>query len=284
MMMAHRLTVIPRIEANYENLTPVERSIANYFLKKRKLAASDLKAKELAKKLHVSEPSLTRFAKKCGYKGYREFIFDYQQSSVRSALTDSPLIQRVMADYEELLNKSYHLIDESQLHRIVSLLKTKSRIYIYGKGSSGLVASELKLRFMRLGLICEAMSDEHLIKINNALLDESSLVIGISVSGKTSLIIDALQNAHQKKATTLLITANQDPLFEEFVSEIILVSLKSTLSRGQIISPQFPILIITDLIYAYYLEDERESKEKVFNQTLHALESLRKEPFKEQEE
>ncbi|WP_180955824.1 MurR/RpiR family transcriptional regulator [Dolosicoccus paucivorans] len=282
--MAHRLTVIPRIEANYENLTPVERSIANYFLKKRKLAASDLKAKELAKKLHVSEPSLTRFAKKCGYKGYREFIFDYQQSSVRSALTDSPLIQRVMADYEELLNKSYHLIDESQLHRIVSLLKTKSRIYIYGKGSSGLVASELKLRFMRLGLICEAMSDEHLIKINNALLDESSLVIGISVSGKTSLIIDALQNAHQKKATTLLITANQDPLFEEFVSEIILVSLKSTLSRGQIISPQFPILIITDLIYAYYLEDERESKEKVFNQTLHALESLRKEPFKEQEE
>ncbi|MGX7349355.1 MurR/RpiR family transcriptional regulator [Dolosicoccus paucivorans] len=282
--MAHRLTVIPRIEANYENLTPVERSIANYFLKKRKLAASDLKAKELAKKLHVSEPSLTRFAKKCGYKGYREFIFDYQQSSVRSALTDSPLIQRVMADYEELLNKSYHLIDEPQLHRIVSLLKTKSRIYIYGKGSSGLVASELKLRFMRLGLICEAMSDEHLIKINNALLDESSLVIGISVSGKTSLIIDALQNAHQKKATTLLITANQDPLFEEFVSEIILVSLKSTLSRGQIISPQFPILIITDLIYAYYLEDERESKEKVFNQTLHALESLRKEPFKEQEE
>lgn len=280
-MMAHTLTVIPRIESNYENLTPVERSIADYFLKKRKLAPGDLKAKELAQKLHVSEPSLTRFAKKCGYKGYREFIFDYQQSSVRSPLTDSPLIQRVMADYEELLNKSYHLIDEPQLHRIVSLLKTKPRIYIYGKGSSGLVAKELKLRFMRLGLICEAMSDEHLIKINNALLNENSLVIGISVSGKTSLIIDALQNAHRKKATTLLITANQDPLFEEFVSEMILVSLKSTLSRGQIISPQFPILIITDLIYAYYLEDERESKEKVFNQTLHALESVREEPFKE---
>ncbi|WP_404813573.1 phosphoheptose isomerase family protein [Clostridium bowmanii] len=34
---------------------------------------------------------------------------------------------------------------------------------MYGKGSSGLVANEIKLRFMRLGLRVESITDAHVI-------------------------------------------------------------------------------------------------------------------------
>ncbi|MFR0957923.1 MAG: hypothetical protein ACLSFA_20120 [Roseburia inulinivorans] len=35
----------------------------------------DFSSKNISKRLYVSEAALSRFSKKCGYKGYRELIF-----------------------------------------------------------------------------------------------------------------------------------------------------------------------------------------------------------------
>ena len=43
----------------------------------------------------------------------------------------------VLSDYQELLNKSYSLVNEEQIERIVNIISTQKRIYVYGKGSSG---------------------------------------------------------------------------------------------------------------------------------------------------
>lgn len=51
------------------------------------------------------------------------------------------------------------LLDKAQITRITNLLVSKSRVYVYGRGSSGLVAQEMKLRFMRIGLNIEAVTD-----------------------------------------------------------------------------------------------------------------------------
>ena len=71
-------SVIPIIESNYENFTALERTIADFFMKNQKKV--DFSAKEIAKRLFVSEASLSRFAKKCGYRGYREFIYQYEET------------------------------------------------------------------------------------------------------------------------------------------------------------------------------------------------------------
>ena len=66
-----------RIESKYDEMTAVERSIADYFIKNKKV--NDFSSKNISIKLYVSEATLSRFAKKCGYKGYREFIFSYEK-------------------------------------------------------------------------------------------------------------------------------------------------------------------------------------------------------------
>ena len=83
--------------------------------------------------------------------------------------------------YQELLNKANALLDKAQIAHITRLLVSKPRVYVYGRGSSGLVAQEMKLRFMRIGLNIEAITDSHIMKVNSVILDESCLVIGISV-------------------------------------------------------------------------------------------------------
>lgn len=74
-------SVIPIIESNYDNFTTVEKTIADFFLKNS--SKEGLTAKEVAEKLYVSEASLSRFAQKCGFRGYREFVYQYGDSLVK---------------------------------------------------------------------------------------------------------------------------------------------------------------------------------------------------------
>ena len=76
-MEGYEKNIIPHIEAIYGNFTPLEKTIADFFIHNEEKI--DLSSKSVSKKLYVSEASLSRFAKKCGYKGYREFVFHYEQ-------------------------------------------------------------------------------------------------------------------------------------------------------------------------------------------------------------
>lgn len=77
-MQTYGSSVVPMIEANYEMFTVVEKTIADFFISNEK--EMDFSSGRMAKMLHVSEASLSRFAKKMGYSGYREFIYNYQPS------------------------------------------------------------------------------------------------------------------------------------------------------------------------------------------------------------
>ena len=71
----------------------------------------------------------------------------------------NPLTQRVLRSYANLREISQGLIDDEQLERVAKMIDQSERVYFFGTGSSGLVAREMKLRFMRLGVVCEALTD-----------------------------------------------------------------------------------------------------------------------------
>lgn len=261
---------VPMIEAVYDSLTSSEKTIADYF-KSIDSTKTDLSAQVVSKTLFVSLASLTRFAKKCGYSGYRQFIFDFQEQQLTAQHLENTLTKSVLYDYEELLKKTYALINETQCEKVCSLLTQAKRVYIYGMGSSGVAAQEVKLRFMRLGLVCEAITDDHMLKMNSVLIDETCLVIGISISGKTESVITGLQKAKKAGAKTILMTSKRNDNLESICDELVLVASLSALEKGNIISPQFPILVVIDIFYAFYVDTDRAKRHTIFNTTLNAL-------------
>lgn len=269
-MKSHEKSIIPLIESIYHTFTPLEKTIADFFIHNRK--EMDFSSKHIAKLLFVSEASLSRFAKKCNFNGYREFVYQYKQNFVpgRDKIT-SDFIQNVMNTYQELLNKSYALIDSAQMDRIAHLLTSKKRVYIYGVGSSGIAAQEIKLRFMRVGVNIEAITDSHVMKMNSVILDEDCFVIAISISGQTEEVIQSLKAAKQRGSSTLLMTSHKSKEFLSFCDELLLFAVKEHLESGKVISPQFPILVMTDILYAYYLQLDTLNKEALHDYTLNAL-------------
>ncbi|WP_247943938.1 MurR/RpiR family transcriptional regulator [Streptococcus oralis] len=254
------------IDLHFEELTELEQEIARYFLQVDTIM-DDLSSQQVTQKLHVSQAALTRFAKKCGFTGYREFVFQYQHQADKQdthSHKHSPLTKRVLRSYSIMREQTQNLIDEEQLERVAQLIDDAERVYFFGTGSSGLIAREMKLRFMRLGVVCEALTDQDGFAWTTSIMDENCLVLGFSLSGTTQSVLDSLLDAMEMGAKTILFTSAPNKNSQAY-TETVLVASHSQSSYIQRISAQLPMLILIDLIYAYFLEINRESKEKIFN-------------------
>ena len=254
------------IDLHFEELTELEQEIARYFLQAETIQ-DDLSSQQVTQKLHISQAALTRFAKKCGFTGYREFVFQYQHQASKPdthSHKHSPLTKRVLRSYSIMREQTQDLIDEEQLERVAQLIDDAERVYFFGTGSSGLIAREMKLRFMRLGVVCEALTDQDGFAWTTSIMDENCLVLGFSLSGTTQSVLDSLLDAKEMGAKTILFTSAPNKSSHAY-TETVLVASHSQSSYIQRISAQLPMLILIDLIYAYFLETNRESKEKIFN-------------------
>ena len=259
--------ILAIIESHLDKMTDLEQRIGHYFLNPNSIQ-EDLPSLQVAQTLHISQAALTRFAKKCGFKGYREFSFQYlqdlQKSQIEADNMQSSLSRHVLYNYNQIHQQTKELIDEEKLERVAQIIEEADRVYFFGTGSSGLVARDMKLRFMRLGVVCEALTDQDGFAWTTSILDKNCLVIGFSLSGQTQSIIDSLIDAKNMGAKTILVTGQPEKIQEDF-TEVVPVALQSKPEFILRISAQFPMLLMIDLIYAFFLEINREKKERIFN-------------------
>lgn len=240
------------------------------FLKMDELVKAN-KLEEAKGKLFVSEATLSRFAKKCGFRGYRDFIYQYEEGFVEKAEPVTGNTRMVLNAYQELLNKTYSLVDERQILRISRYISQAGRVFACGIGSSGLAAREVESRFMRIGIDINALTDSDVIRMQGVFQNPSCLVLGISLSGEKEEILYLLQEAHKRGAKTVLITAKNKQQFDSFCDEVILIPSLLYLNHGNLISPQFPILVMMDILYLYCLGENKFVKETLHEHTVKAL-------------
>ena len=99
--------------------------------------------------------------------------------------------------------------------------------------------------------------------------NKDNLVIGISLSGLKEEVLFAMEQSHQRGAKTVFITGNRAR--QTFVDEQITVAALKNLDNGNLISPQFPILVIIDLLYGYFLDSD-QNKRVLHQETVEILE------------
>ncbi|MDE7312323.1 MAG: MurR/RpiR family transcriptional regulator [Eubacterium sp.] len=274
-------SVVPVIERNYSKFTAVEKSIADFFISNQ--AKVDFSSRAVADRLYVSEASLSRFAQKCGYRGYREFMYQYEMTFMAESDSMTGNTRMILNTYQELLNKTYQLVDEEQISRIAHYLSTTERVLACGRGSSGHAAAEMEMRFMRIGVNIDSLRDNDLIRMRAVFQGKKSLVFGISISGETEEVLYLLRESHRRGAKTVLITAQYEERFFEYCTEIVQIPSLQHLNQGHVISPQFPILIVLDLIYSCYSELDKRTKDSLHHNTLQALADRRTKPAKQEE-
>lgn len=220
--MAHDL--LERLRERLEELNRSERKVANVILNDP-AAATSLSIASLAQAASVSEPTVNRFCRNFGAKGYPDFKIKLAQSlaggtpyvtrAVEPGDTATQYTHKIFGATIAALDEAQRAIDMAAVERMVDYLAQAKQIHFFGLGASGAVAQDAQHKFFRFNLPVMAYIDVLMQRMVAAACHTGDVVVIISYTGRTRELVDIARVAREAGAVVLGITAPASPLANE---------------------------------------------------------------------
>ncbi|MBU5483261.1 MurR/RpiR family transcriptional regulator [Clostridium sp. MSJ-11] len=211
-----------KIKQGFDTFKPSEKKIAQYILEHPE-ELKNLSITELSDKSNTSEASIVRFCKSLGLKGYQELKIDvsleisqrrtppkvfFEQIDTDDSAND--IIMKVASGNIQALKDTTKILSPDELERAIEAIYKAKSINVFGVGASSIVALDLQYKFMRINIPTYMFFDTHMQLTSAVNLSKEDVAIGISYSGSTKEVVDALRIAKEKGATTICITKYGD--------------------------------------------------------------------------
>ncbi len=267
-MQQHKENVSAIIRRHLPYLNPALKRIANYILQdpdKVKL----LKIGELAGACQVSVATVTRFVKTINFNSFPEFKIaiaanphapaaasESEREFFYHDLIEGDSVESVVGKITfkniQSLKDTQDLISPVEIERGVSAIEKAEVIALYSGGYSIVSAENFKFRFYRMGKTCLLYNDPIEQAVSASLLNDRSLAIGISSSGKTKYVVDSVKLAKASGAATMCITDSSDsPIVQYSDIKYFTFSKHSDFLQDSLLSRMSQILII-DILFACF--------------------------------
>ena len=111
-------------------------------------------------------------------------------------------------------------------------------------------------RLLRMGFNVHCISDSHMMIINSSIASKDDLVIGISISGETSEVVNALRISKKNGAKVVSITSFENSSITKYSDINFTVYNAKFVDKERFINSQFSIMYLFDLISMVLLRDE----------------------------
>lgn len=202
-----------KIKMLYSEMGKAEKKIADWILD-NPTGLIPLSITELAEKCGCGEATIVRFAKRLSFGGYQELKISLAREEGSSELTDgitekdscSEIFDKVSNDIYCSLELTKKILNNNDFEEAANRLINARQIMIYGLGNSASVALDFEHKLLRAGLRASSFTDNHMQAITASHLTGKDVAIGISHSGSSKDIVDALNIAKSHGAATIAIT------------------------------------------------------------------------------
>jgi DNA-binding MurR/RpiR family transcriptional regulator len=256
--MNNVVDIITRLQTTAENGSKSDRRLAAMVLADLDFA-SKASISEIAAKIDVSEPTVTRFCRGLGCEGVRDFKFWLAQAIAVGGqyLTAEPVNrdqreQRVASVVSEAaiaaIERVTASVDMQAVLSVAEILERSGQILCIGSGgTSSMLATEMQNRLFRLGLAAISQVDGQLQRMFAAVSTPQTTILAFSISGYAQSIVDATRVARQYGARTIAVTAPGSSLAK--AAELIIPF--QPVEDGNLYKPtssRFALLAIVDMI------------------------------------
>lgn len=280
------MNIIDRIKLQEFRVSKSDLILINY-INENPSDCVDKSISELASKVSIGEATITRFSKKLGFTGYQElkrniakYMFkenEVKRINTKVGLKESVLetAEKIFSDNMKAIEESIKILDEEKILKIREMILGANKIFFFGVGDSGIVATQTGYKFMRIGFDIASSTDSHTMAMLAALMKRGDLVFIFSHSGETEEVIKVSEIAQENKAKVVSITENSNNTLEK-ISDINIsyVSKETVFETGTVLS-KFTQLFLVELIYAEVIKENYEEFTQNKEKTTKALKCIK---------
>lgn len=246
--------------SHYSLLNPTEQAAFSMILDAQPHCAT-LNAVETAKFCCLSRSSLMRALAKIGYPSFADFKLDLSMNRV---IEPKPLTRSIGEQFRTLLRQ---LILHADFSQIVSLLKSRQSIYIYGTGNEQkAIASYFKALFFNCKVCVIDLFDEAEIEFCKPRMNQQDLMIFVSLSGKNEHLAQIASLLSLQTHTLAITRSKENPLAFCCTSSIYVSTDESEDHRYEMISGFY--LLIDQLYLQYQKFDGADNASQRIRQAL----------------
>ena len=248
-----------RIVERYGVLRKSEKKIADHVLQDPD-GVIHVPIIELARKLNISEASISRFCRSIGYRGYNDFKIGLAKDTFAGSINNAPskiketddsatIIRKTAQFFINALRQVPEVLDQEGLSTGIRAIIQANKVHIYGVGGDGAIARVAQHVLLKAGIASYSFDDAYLQIVAAATLGKGDVAIGISDSGTTMEVVNAVNAAGECGATTIGITSNpRSPL--AIRSDVLLqTASEESLVHGEFMRARIGQLFIVDLLY-----------------------------------
>ncbi|GGG07963.1 MurR/RpiR family transcriptional regulator [Paenibacillus aceti] len=283
--MAINDNILIKIREMKDNLTPVERMVAEYILANTE-EIPHLSIKSLAQLSKTSDASVLRFCKTMGYSGYRNFIvsisaalgsIDDEQKDVYTDIQPGDdlftIISNISHNNIKSIEDTLSVIDRNEVARAVKVLRSSNRIVFFGIGASGLICMDGEQKFSRINKMCHAYTDGHSQLTAATLLGKGDVAIFVSNSGDTVEILETLEIAKKNNVSTIALTRYSKSELADKADILLGITTPEITMRSGAMGSRIAMLTVIDILFAGVASAEYKNVKKYLTKTHNILAS-----------
>ncbi|WP_434219650.1 MurR/RpiR family transcriptional regulator [Amycolatopsis nalaikhensis] len=244
---------------------------------------------EVALAANTSETTVTRFCKAVGVGGYPQLRIALAADTARTEARTTrnlggeigpeddlaAVIGKVSFADARAVEETADQLDVATLERVIEIVASAGRVDVYGVGASAFVAADLQQKLHRIGRVCFAWSDTHIMLTSAAVLSPGDVAIGVSHTGATTDTVEALRVAREHGAITVAVTNFPRSPITEVADHVLTTAARETTFRSGATASRIAQLTVIDCLFIGVAQQHMDASVSALDATRDAVGSHR---------
>ena len=266
-------SVINQICASMDTFFETEKKIGNFIIHHPKEIV-DMTVGELAKECQVSEASVSRFCKKIDMKGFhhlkisiaKEMVSQSEDDELSNHISVDDLeqsLKNILANKVAELTQTVSMMNSENLQDILKRINNAQNVLFAAVGNTVPVAMDGAYKLNQIGIsaVSTPVWETQLAYSYN--LSPDDVVIAISNSGESTGVINILEAAKQKKATTISITNSEKSTIAKISDYHITTATREKLFLDEYRFSRVSATLVIEVLYLFLTSMRKEAYDSI---------------------
>ena len=260
--------------SSYDSFFEAEKKIADFMMENKALVV-DMTVGELAKASGTSDATVSRFCRRCGFKGFHSLKLALAREVLEEEGRDqevtneidrrdlSQSLKNILANKVSELTETVKMMDTENLSRILDKLEHARMVQLAAVGNTTPVALDGAFKFNQLGIPAVAGDIWETQAAYTFNLGADDVVLIISNSGMSRRLKTLAEGAKENGSTIILITNNPESTLAGLCDYKIVTATREKLLTEEFWFSRVTATAVIEILYLLLMAGKKDALEHI---------------------